>query len=133
MQWDNGKRTEFVENVEQLDVVLDRAGEERGPDGCFFVIDITNGKNANGVARGLHLSVGHPVRNRVFWMGSGDGVGYEPELQPWQGEAIEFDYGHLPTEELPETLRVSRNMAREAAREYVRTNERPTCLSWQSL
>ncbi|GAB1693629.1 Imm1 family immunity protein [Krasilnikovia sp. M28-CT-15] len=66
-------------------------------------------------------------------MGPGDGVGYEPELEPWLGYPIEFDYGHLPTEETPETLRVSKSKAREAAREFIRTNERPTCLAWQSV
>ncbi|MEV6596110.1 Imm1 family immunity protein [Actinoplanes sp. NPDC051346] len=53
-------------------------------------------------------------------------------MEPRQGEVIEFDYGHVPTEETPETLRVSQKVAREAAREFVRTGQRPTCLSWGS-
>ncbi|WP_130510189.1 Imm1 family immunity protein [Krasilnikovia cinnamomea] len=133
VRWDNGKKSVLVEDIEQLDTALDQIENERGPKGRVFVVDITNGRNANGVARGLHMTVGHPVRNRVFWMGPGDNVGFEPELEPWNGDAIEFDYGHLPTEETPETLRVSRMKAREAAREFIRTNERPTCLAWQTV
>ncbi|MEV6596111.1 Imm1 family immunity protein [Actinoplanes sp. NPDC051346] len=132
VQWDNGKKTVDVETVEQLDAALDRVEKERGPKGRVFVVDITKGEDEIGVPIGLHMSVGHPVRNRVFWMGPGDGIGYEPELEPWHGEMIEFDYGHLPTEEVPEALRVSQEKAREAAREFIRTNERPTCLSWGS-
>src|SRR5689334_8054660 len=76
VRWDNGKKVEFVEDTEQLDKVLDRAEKERGPDGHFFVIDITNGKDEDGVSIGLHMTAGHPIRNRVFWVGPGDCVGY---------------------------------------------------------
>ncbi|GAB1689507.1 Imm1 family immunity protein [Krasilnikovia sp. M28-CT-15] len=131
VQWDNGKKIVPVATVEQLDAALDQVEKERGPDGLVFVVDITNGELLGRVPIGLHMTVGHPVRNKVIWMGSGDGIGYEPELEPWHGETIEFDYGHIPTEEPPEYLRVTSAKAREAAREFIRTNERPTCLAWQ--
>ncbi|MEV6598745.1 Imm1 family immunity protein [Actinoplanes sp. NPDC051346] len=130
VQWDNGKKIVSVDNATDLESVLDRIEKERGPDGLHFVVDITNGELMRRLPVGLHMTVGHPKRNKVIWMGPGDGIGYEPELEPWHGETIEFDYGHLPTEEPPEYLRVGREKAREAAREFVRTNKRPTCLLW---
>ncbi|MEV6596112.1 Imm1 family immunity protein [Actinoplanes sp. NPDC051346] len=130
VQWDNGKKIIPVENVDQLDAALDRVAQERGPKGRVFVVDITNGEDFDAIPIGLHMTVGHPVRNKVIWIGPGDGIGCEPDVEPWHGEEIVFDYGHLPTEEPPEYLRVSPEKAREAAREFIRTNMRPTCLLW---
>ena len=130
VQWDNGRRAVSVETVEGLDAVLDEIEQQRGPGGHAFVVDITNGEYRGKNPIGLHMSVGHSLRARVFWIGPGDGIGYEPEVTPWDGEPIAFDYGHLPTEEEPECLRVTPAKAREAAREFVATGQRPACLSW---
>ncbi|BFU43133.1 Imm1 family immunity protein [Krasilnikovia sp. MM14-A1004] len=130
IQWDNGEKTASVSSATELDEVLNRIEAQRGPTGLHFVVDITKNEEHRGMPVGLHMSVGHPDRARVFWIGPGDGVGYEPGVTAWDGKPIEFDYGHLPTEEDPNCLRVTPVKAREAARQFVETGERPTCLAW---
>jgi hypothetical protein len=131
IQWDNGSKTVEVENASDLDAVLDGIETEKGPGGRAFVVDITSGETYKGIPVGLHMSVGHPDRAKVIWVGPGDGIGYQPDVAPWAGDIIAFDYGHLPTEEEPEYLRVTPAMAREAARQFIETGQRPTCLSWE--
>ena len=59
------------------------------------------------------------------------------ELQRFLGRfdltTIEFDFGGVPTEETPETVRVLPAAALEAAREFMATGERPTCLEWLAV
>ncbi|GAB1688793.1 hypothetical protein KRM28CT15_05960 [Krasilnikovia sp. M28-CT-15] len=131
VRWDNGQRKVEVGTTSELDEVLDRIEAERGPTGLSFVVDITKDLRYDGHRVGLHMSVGHPDRARVFWIGPGNGVGYEPGVSAWNGIPIEFDYGHLPTEEDPDCLRVTPAKAREAARQFIETGERPTCLAWE--
>jgi len=134
VEWDNGQRQQVVHTVDELDATLDRIENERGADGLPFVVDITADQEFDGFPVGLHVSVGGTRRAKVFWNGppaDGGGIGVEQGLPPWNDEAIAFDYGGLPTEETPETLRVTPAMARQAAREFIESGQRPTCLEWE--
>jgi hypothetical protein len=125
---------ETVQTVEELDTVLDRIERQRGTDGLPFVVDITDDREFVGFPVGLHMSIGGQHRAKVFWNGTpagGSGIGVEPGVSPWDGEPIAFDYGGMPTEETPDTLRVTPKAARQAAREFIETGQRPTCLTWE--
>jgi hypothetical protein len=55
----------------------------------------------------------------------------QPDLPPWN-EPIGFDvYGNWH-EHKPEETRVTPGLALEAAREYLRTGQRPTCVEWNA-
>jgi len=134
IEWNNGQYQETVQTVAELDAVLDRIESERGVDGSPFVVDITDDREFDGFPVGLHMSIGGEHRAKVFWNGppaDDGGVGFEPDVPPWDGEPIRFDYGGLPTEDTPDTLRVTPATARQAAREFIETSQRPTCLAWE--
>jgi hypothetical protein len=132
VRWDNGQRTELVETVAELDAVLDQIEHQRSSDGLPFMVDVTSTEARNqDFPVGLHMSLGHPERARVDWAGPPKpSTAFQNDILPWDGELIEFSYGGLPTEEEPETVRVSPEVAREAAREFVATGLRPTCVAW---
>jgi len=124
--------TRSVQSAEELDAVLDEAVEAQDEDGLHYVIDIVDPDTKHGefdLPLGLHMGVG-PKRAKVFWTGPGENIGYEPGVPPVTTDLPEFNYGGLPTEESPETVRVTPAVAREAAREFVTTGQRPTCLEW---
>lgn len=133
VRWDNGQRTELVETVAELDAVLDQIEQQRSSDGLPFMVDVTSTEvRYQDFPVGLHMSVGHPERARVDWAGPPKpSTAFQSDVPPWDGELIEFSYGGLPTEEEPETLRVNPDVARQAAREYVETGQRPTRLEWE--
>lgn len=122
----------LAQSIEELDAILDDATAERDEDGLHYVIDIVEPGTEQGefdIPLGLHLGIG-PTYAKVLWTGHGDNLGYEPQTPPATTKIPEFNYGGVPTEEGPETLRVSPSTARNAAREFMATGSRPTCLSW---
>ena len=124
----------FVESVNELDVVLDEATQSQDEDGLHFVIDLVDPDRKQGeidIPLGLHFGIG-PGYAKVIWTGPGENIGFESGIEPYGGVLPEFDYGGVPTEETPGTLRVSPAAAREAAREFVESGQRPTCLEWAS-
>jgi hypothetical protein len=80
----------------------------------------------------LEIGVGHPERSFVVWLGPGGGLGVEPAAPPWPEDApaIGFDYGGDAVFINADRGRVTPAAAREAAREFVRTGRRPTCIEW---
>ncbi len=121
-----------VATVEDLDEVLDRAERDRNPDGLPYKIDLVlDGSGGEFGESGLQLGLGHPQRAFLMWFGEpGGGLGHEAGLAPWTGGLLSFDYGGVPTEDGPERLGLSPAMARQAAREFLRTGQRPTCVRW---
>jgi len=118
--------------VAELDAVFDRVERERGDTGLPFKVDIGDGSGDEDVSYGLVVGLGHAKRSSLMWIGPPrGGMGVEVGVPAWDGEAIAFEYGGLPTEETAETLRVTPATAREAARQYVSTGERPTCVAWE--
>lgn len=81
----------------------------------------------------LQLSVGYPHRAAPHFIGEPHGgVGYQPGLEPWQGGVVTFDENGEPAEYGAAQLRVTPSMARQAAREWLTTGTRPTCVRWQA-
>jgi hypothetical protein len=79
---------------------------------------------------GLQIGVGHPERSFVYWLGDGGGTAVEPGL-PSGPDGVRFDYGGQPIFPAPEELRVRAVTAREMAREYVQTGQRPEGVGWE--
>ncbi|WP_412540167.1 Imm1 family immunity protein [Longispora sp. K20-0274] len=121
-----------VSTLDELDEAMTEAIAARNEDGMPLLFTVTNPSEltpGGSVPVGLMIGVG-VERAKVQWFGAGDGEGYSPDVPPWDGEPIEFDFGGVPTEETRETVRVLPGMALEAAREFMRTGRRPTCLGW---
>lgn len=130
MGWGRGNRCE-VATADALDAVLDRVETQRSPDGVPFKVDIVR-DDPDGFPVGLQLGIGHNDRSFVLYIGDpASGYAYEAALELWPDDLV-FDYGGQPTEYLPEETRVTPAMAREVARVYVRTGERPTCVTWDA-
>ncbi|WP_018253010.1 Imm1 family immunity protein [Salinispora mooreana] len=80
----------------------------------------------------LQIGVGHPDRSFVLWLGPEGGIGVEAGAPPWPDGTpdIAFDYGGDAVFAGPDRARVTPDTARQAAREFVRTGQRPTCVQW---
>jgi hypothetical protein len=81
----------------------------------------------------LQLGVGHPDRSFLLFIGDGGGEAIEAGMPPWPDDAadIAFDYGGEPVFCGADRARVRPQTARQAAREFVATGQRPTCVTWQ--
>lgn len=125
--------TEKITTTAELDHVLDRVEQLRSTDGLPFLITVTQLGSGDGVIEyGLQIGVGHPHRSRLLYVGPpAGGFAYNPDTPPWDSD-ISFDFGGIPTEDDPNHTRLTPNLARQAARQYVDTGQRPTCVSWQS-
>jgi hypothetical protein len=132
IEWDNAQQSERISSPDDLDSILDRIAEQRGVDGLPFIVDLYQPGVGDGfITYGLQFGVGHPERTRLEWSGPPlAAAGIEPGIPSWDGPEIAFDYGHVPTEEDPNWLRVTPGTARRAAREYVETGLRPDCVDW---
>jgi hypothetical protein len=121
-----------VRTVEELDRLLDELDTERGVDGAPYIVEVADEASGDGfITYHLQLTVGHPDRAALFFVGEpAGGIGYQPELGPWTGGTVVFDYGGEPTEYGADRLRVTPVVAREAARQYLRTGRRPTRVEW---
>ncbi len=122
-----------VANVEELDRVLDRLEHERGVDGASYLVEIADEDSGDGfITYHLQIGLGHPERASLHFIGEpAGGIGYEPGLAPWTGGTVTFDENGEPAEYGPDQMRVSPKVAREAAREWVRTGVRPSCVEGQ--
>ncbi|MBT8228366.1 MAG: hypothetical protein HKP61_18215 [Dactylosporangium sp.] len=79
---------------------------------------------------GLEVGVGHPDRAFVHFTtadGLGSGHGAEPGAEPWPN-TLAWDYSGQRTDYDPVKTRVTPAAARQAARQYVTTGQRPTCV-----
>jgi hypothetical protein len=83
-------------------------------------------------AGGLELGVGHPERSFLFWHGEGGGWGHEPDLPPLADHEADIEFRHFNEVMYcgGERGRVRPATARQAARQYVETGQRPTAVEW---
>jgi hypothetical protein len=125
-----GART--LTTVQELDALLDQVQNLRSIDGLPFRISIlADGEYDEGLPVGIQTSLGHPQRASLLYLGpDGSGTAYDPGLPAWQGAAIDFDFGGIPTEEDSDQLTLTPEQARQVAREYVQTGRRPQSVSW---
>jgi len=122
----------LVKDVAELDTVLDQVTETAAATGHPHVVSIYPADHDGDWPSTLQLGVGHPERAAAHWISATEaGTGYEPHVPPWSAP-IGFDLGGVATELPAEDTRLTPQVAREAAREYVRTGHRPTCVHWRS-
>lgn len=132
--WAGGVMRRIVASGAEVDTVLADISVLRGDDDAPFmvtILPIVPGADIDEIS-GLEVAVGHPERSVVHWTavtGHGSGYGVEPGVPPWP-EIIAFDYGNQISCYLPDQTRVTAQTGRLAARQYVTTGERPTCLQW---
>lgn len=118
-----------VDTVADLGGVLDRVAIQAAAENVPFAVQVHDPAASGSIM----LGVGRPERSFVDWLVP-DGRhehGYQPDTTP-PAEPIGFDVYGGWHEHPTHKLRVTPNTARQAAREYVRTGRRPTCLRWSS-
>jgi len=135
--WGRGNRRPSS-TVAELDAALDEAAASNVPQ----VVGIYPPEYLAGDASpwdgplppALQIGVGHPDRSFVLWLGPEGGVEVEAGAPPWPSGApdIAFGYGGDAVFAGPARARVTPATARQAAREFVRTGQRPTCVQWAS-
>jgi hypothetical protein len=133
--WGRGNRRP-VSTVPELDAALDEAALP----GIPRVVGIYPPEHLDRDASpwdgplpaALQIGVGHPDRAFARWLAPDGGIGVEAGTPPWPDSApdIAFDYAGDAVFAGPDRARVRPPAAREAAREFVRTGGRPTCLQW---
>lgn len=133
--WGRGNRRP-ASTIAELDTALDEAAASGVPR----MVGIYPPEHLAGDASpwdeplpaALQVGVGHPDRSFVLWLGPEGGIGVEADALPWPVGAadIAFDYGGDAVFAGPGRARVTPATARQAAREFVSTGQRPTCLQW---
>lgn len=80
----------------------------------------------------LEFGIGHPDRSFVIWSGPDAAVAAAPAAGPWPAGAadIAFDYGGDAVFAGAGRACIMPAAAREAARQFVHTGRRPTCVEW---
>jgi hypothetical protein len=133
VEW-GGNEPAIIGAVEELDELLEELADSTGDEGAPYAVSIAavtadEAEHPFG-PEGLQVGVGHPARAFVFWAGDdSSGYGHESGVASYS-EGIGFDLGGQWTEYHPDETRVTAETAKAAAREYVTTGERPTCLEW---
>jgi hypothetical protein len=125
VSWGRGGQREITA-AQELDPLLEEAAEQARTSGPV-VVSIYRHDDGHWV--GMDIGVGHPERSFAFYNDTGGGYGFEASLELWADDIV-FDYGGAPTEYHAEETRVRPAAALHAAREYVATGRRLTCLLW---
>ena len=118
-----------VTSVADLDVVLTEVARVAGEQDHRYVLTLVPAGEHGPLPAVLQIGVGHPTWSFALWYGPGGGYGHEAGLEPGPA-GLQFDQGGQPTYPDPQQLRVTPEMARTAAREYLVTGQRPQCLRW---
>jgi len=126
---DTGQFTAEVGTVAELDAVLDRIVAEAAANRPQL-LDIYPSDWSGLVPPGLQLGFGHPERATIVYADAeGSAYAFEPTLADWP-EPISFEYGGQTSEVEPQRTRMTPKAGRQAARAYVETGGRPTCVEW---
>jgi Immunity protein Imm1 len=114
-----------ITSPRDLDAVLRRVAAVGQPlvVGVYYQVD-------SGRWVGVDIGVGHPQRSFVFLNERGGGYGREDGVAEWDDDIV-FDDGGQPTDYHPEETRVRAQTALRAAREFVATGHRPSCVTWE--
>jgi hypothetical protein len=120
-----------VTTVAELDDVLDRIAAQAADEELPYGVQI----HRPGRHGAIMLGVGHPERSFLDWLdrsqphGTADRYGVQRDVPP-ATDRIAFDiYGHW-SELDPERTQITAMVARDAAREYVRTGTQPNNVEW---
>lgn len=138
VMWDGPSITEpdrggeaSISTAAELDAVLDQVADQAVTDDQPYAVQIYR----DGEDVGLMIGVGHPERSFVSWVdnavpeGTGDAAAHEPGVVA-PNEPIGLDFFGTWTELDPQRTRVMPEAARQAAREYIETGQRPTGVEW---
>jgi hypothetical protein len=121
---DNARR---ISSVADLEGLLSFLATLRGREGAPHGVDLLPAGAAGG---GLQLGIGHPQRAFAIWLDDA-AYGIDDDLEAWP-EPIGFDCGREVIDFKPAWTRVTPRLALQAAREYVLTGVRPTCLRFDA-
>lgn len=111
---------------------LDTALDAIATTGTPMLVNIIDAWDGHDIPYGLQIGIGTGERSCARYTGKpADGLGYDPAVAPPR-DPITFDLGGEPVTVEPERLRLSMAQAREAARQYVATGGRPTCIAWDA-
>jgi hypothetical protein len=125
---ETGQQTIEVTTPEELDAALDRVHAESEQP---ILVDIYPSDWTGLVPPGLQLGLGHPERALLVYADAeGSAYAIDPAIPDWP-ETITFEYGGQPTEVDPQRVRATPKAVRQAAREYIETGQRSTCLRWE--
>jgi hypothetical protein len=122
--------------IAELDAALDEVGASGVPRVVGIYppehLDNEDSSREEELPPALQIGFGHPERSFVLWLGPEGGIGIEAGVSPWPDGApdIAFDSAGDVILVGPDRTRVTPAVAREAAREFIRTRRRPTCLEW---
>ena len=125
LHWGTGNSAR-IHTVDDLDTLLGVLAMSCGAAGAPYAVDLLPAGAADG---GLQLGVGHPHRGFVLALDAGGGYAVEPDLEPWP-EPIAFDCGYDVLDFKPAWTRVMPDTALDAARDFVRTGDRPAWLAF---
>jgi hypothetical protein len=120
-----------VSTVDELDAVLDRVAAQATAEDLPYAVQV----HRPGRHGAVMFGIGHSVRSFLDWLdrgqphGTADRYAVEPGVSA-ASEPVAFDFYGDWTEMPPERTRVTPLAARDAAREFVRTGGRPTCVEW---
>jgi hypothetical protein len=130
-KWGREPRAEF-QSVAELDALLDAI--EPSPESGLPVNVSIYKLDGSDFPPTLQIGLGHPERSYVAFIDVEDdersGWAFDRAVPPWR-EPIRFDLGGEPTDCPQERTRVTPDAARQAAREYVESGERPAGVEWQ--
>lgn len=134
VDWGRDDNETPVSTVDELDAVLDQIGQQAAQHGPIavdvFPDDDQDGTEPDYVPYGLEIGIGYPDRSYVSYTGEpASGFAYDPDLPPLE-DTRTYNYGGEPAWYDPEHTRITPQQARDAAREYVRTGQRPACVRW---
>jgi Immunity protein Imm1 len=134
VSWDGPNEVEpdrerriLISTVAELDAALDEAADQAVAEQLPYAVQVDHPRAPGCVTIGL----GDEERAFVDWL-TPEGrreYAFEPHI-PVEAGGVAFDVNGEWYEHDPEELRVTPMTAREAARQYVRTGLRPTCVDW---
>jgi hypothetical protein len=120
-----------VSTAAELDAVLDQVAAQASSEEVPYAVQI----HQPGQHGAVMIGIGHPDRSFIDWLdrsephGTANRYGVESGLAP-VAEPIGFDFYGDWTDMPPARTRITPSAAREAAREYVCTGQRPTTVEW---
>lgn len=129
--WDDLGEVQIT-TAEELDTLLDQVATRRDEDGLGYKVGIfAEVARSRPLPFGMEITLGHPDRAWLFYSGpEGTGLGFDPDLPPWDGEPVWFNTGGDASDFGADRLLLTPELARQAIREYVQTGQRPTCVQW---
>ncbi|WP_405058613.1 Imm1 family immunity protein [Kribbella sp. NBC_01505] len=119
---------ETVESHGQLDALVDRAAAHGRP--IWLELVIRGESDAPFASTVMWIGLGASFSSLVFHEPGNDGERYDSAGTLDHPQDAEFDYGTVPTS-MSSGSAIEVEPAREAAREFLATGRRPTCVSWR--